>query len=200
METKTDRSGLTLAAIVDTACQMAAVDGLESLTIGEVAKRLGLSKSGVFSRVGSREALQKAVVETTGARFLQEVFVPAMREPRGLPRLNAIMKLWIHRAMSYETVRGCLFSAGAFELDDRVGPLRDQLLEHVLRWRAALRRSVVQAIEEGHLRADADADQLVYELDGLFIALMREARFLRDPRAAERCLAAYTRLMHSFQP
>ena len=56
METKTERSGLTLAAILDTALLMAARDGLDSLTIGEVAKRLGLSKSGVFSRVGSREA------------------------------------------------------------------------------------------------------------------------------------------------
>ena len=63
VETKTQRSGLTLAAILDTALGMAAADGLESLTIGEVAKRLGLSKSGVFSRVGSREALQRAVIE-----------------------------------------------------------------------------------------------------------------------------------------
>src|SRR3954463_14996742 len=60
METRTERSGLTLAAIVDVGLQMAAADGLESLTIGEVARRLGLSKSGVFSRVGSREALQCA--------------------------------------------------------------------------------------------------------------------------------------------
>jgi AcrR family transcriptional regulator len=197
METKTDRSELTLTAIVDTACQMAAADGLESLTIGEVAKQLGLSKSGVFSRVGSREALQMAVIETTAGRFMQEVFVPAMREPRGRPRLDAIVRLWIKRAMSYETARGCLFSAGAFELDDREGPLRDLLLDHVMRWRGALRRSVVQALEEGHLRANTDVDQLVFELDGLFIALMREARFLRDPRAAERSWAAYERLMAS---
>jgi len=63
MQTKTHRSGLTLSAILDTALTMAALEGLESLTIGEVAKRLGLSKSGVFSRVGSREALQTAVIE-----------------------------------------------------------------------------------------------------------------------------------------
>ena len=98
VEAKTQRSGLTLAAILDTALEMAAADGLESLTIGEVAKRLGLSKSGVFSRIGSREALQKAVIEEYDRRFLQDVFVPAMREPRGLPRLNAIMRLWLQRA------------------------------------------------------------------------------------------------------
>jgi AcrR family transcriptional regulator len=197
METKTERSELTLAAILDTSLAMAAAEGLDSLTIGEVAKRLGLSKSGVFSRVGSREALQSAVIEEYGRRFLQDVFTPAMREPRGLPRLNAIMRLWLQRARDVEIRSGCLYCAGAFEFDDREGPLRDLLLTHVLRWRAALKRTVLQAIEAGHLGADLDPDQLVFELDGLFVSLMREARFLRDPRAADRCWTAYERLIRS---
>lgn len=199
METKTERSELTLAAILDASLAMAAADGLDSLTIGEVAKRLGLSKSGVFSRIGSREALQSAVIDEYARRFLQDVFTPSMREPRGLPRLNAIMRLWMKRARDIETRSGCLFCAGAFEYDDRDGPLRDLLLSHVQRWRGALRRTVLQAIEAGHLQADVDADQLVFELDGLFVALMREARFLRDPRAADRSWTAYERLILSLQ-
>ena len=197
VEAKTQRSGLTLAAILDTALEMAAADGLESLTIGEVAKRLGLSKSGVFSRIGSREALQKAVIEEYDRRFLQDVFVPAMREPRGLPRLNAIMRLWLQRARDVEIRTGCIYCAGAFEFDDREGPLRDLLLDGTMRWRAALRRTVIQAIEESHLKPDTDAEQLVYELDGLFVALMREARFLRDPKAADRAWLAYQRMVGS---
>ena len=199
METKTERSELTLAAILDTSLAMAAADGLDSLTIGEVAKRLGLSKSGVFSRIGSREALQAAVVDEYARRFLQDVFTPAMREPRGLPRLNAIMRLWMQRARDIHTHTGCLYCAGAFEYDDREGPLRDLLLSHVQRWRGALKRTAIQAIEAGHLRPDTDVDQLVFELDGLFIALMREARFMRDPRAADRSWAAYERLIASLQ-
>jgi len=200
VETKTHRSGLTLTAILDTAIAMAAEEGLESLTIGEVAKRLGLSKSGVFSRVGSREALQIAVIEEYDRRFLQDVFVPAMREPRGLPRLNAIMRLWLQRARNVEIRQGCIYCAGAFEFDDRDGPLRDKLLEGIQGWRTALKRTVIQAIDAGHLRPDIDADQLVFEMDGLFIALMRDARFLRDPRAADRAWAAYERLIRSQQP
>ena len=199
METKTHRSGLTLTAILDAAIEMAATDGLESLTIGEVAKRLGLSKSGVFSRVGSREALQIAVIEEYDRRFLQDVFVPAMREPRGLPRLNAIMRLWLQRARHVEIRQGCIYCAGAFEFDDRDGPLREKLLEGVQGWRTALKRTVIQAIDAGHLRPDIDADQLVFEMDGLFIALMRDARFLRDPRAADRAWVAYERLVRSLQ-
>ena len=200
VETRTHRSGLTLTAILDTALTMAVQDGVDSLTIGEVAKRLGLSKSGVFSRVGSREALQIAVIEEFDRRFLQEVFVPAMREPRGLPRLSAIMRLWLQRARDVEVHTSCLYCAGAFEFDDRNGPLRDKLLEGILGWRSALKRTVIQAIDEGHLRPDIDVDQVVFELDGLFVALMRDARFLRDPRAPDRAWAAYERLIRSLQP
>jgi AcrR family transcriptional regulator len=197
METRTRRSELTLTTILDTALAMAAADGIDSLTIGEVAKRLGLSKSGVFSRVGSREALQRAVIEEYDRRFIADVFVPAMREPRGLPRLNAIMRRWLERAMRVELKQGCIYCAGAFEFDDREGPLRELLLDGVMRWRASLRRTVVQAIDAGHLRPDIDPDQVVFELDGLFIALMRDARFLRDPKAAERAFAAYERIIRS---
>lgn len=198
-EAKSQRSELTRAAIIDTALDMASSDGLESLSIGEVAKRLGMSKSGVFSRIGSREALQHAVLEEYDRRFLQDVFVPAMREPKGLPRLNAIMRLWLARAREVEIRQGCLYCSGAFEYDDREGPLRDLLLQGHVRWRAALRRTIIQAMEAGHLKPDVDAEQLVFELDGLFVALMRDARFLRDPRAADRAWATYQRLISTYQ-
>ena len=196
VETKTARSELTLSTILDVALEMAAAEGLESLTVGEVAKRLGLSKSGVFSRIGSREALQRAVIEEYGRRFTQDVFVPAMRQPRGLPRLNAIIEGWLERAGD-EARTGCIYSAGSFEFDDRDGPVRDLLLEGVLHWRGVLKRTVVQAIDAGHLRPDADPDQLVFEMDGLIVALIREARFLRDPRAVARAQHAYRRLIQS---
>lgn len=200
MEAKTSRSELTRAAILDTAVLMAAEEGLESLTVGTLAKRLGLSKSGVFSRIGSRESLQCAVIEEYDRRFLQDVFVPAMREPRGLPRLNAIVRLWLQRTRDVEIRTGCIYCAGAFEYDDREGPLRDMLLDGVMRWRATLKRTVVQAIDAGHLRADTDPDQLVFEVDGLFVALMRDARFLRDPKAADRAWIAYERIVASHRP
>ena len=196
-ETKTARSELTLAGILDVALEMAAREGLEGLSIGEVAKRLGLSKSGVFSRIGSREALQRAVIEEYDRRFIQEVFVPAMREPRGLPRLDAIVARWLERAANVESKIGCLYCAGAFELDDRDGPLRDLLMNGIQGWRGALRRTVIQAIEAGHIDADSDPDQIVFEIDGLFVALMREARFMRDPRAVDRARRAYERLIGS---
>ena len=199
MDARTSKSELTRAAILGAALDLAAEEGLESLTLQAVADRIGLSKSGVFSRVGSREALQKAVIEEFGRRFLEYVFVPAMQQPKGLPRLNDIVRRWIQRTRDVEAHTGCIFTAGAFELDDRDGPLREHLLGEVTRWRAALRRTVLQAMDCGHLKADTDAEQLVAELCGLIMGLLHDARFLRDPRAAERAVATWQRLLQSYR-
>jgi AcrR family transcriptional regulator len=198
MEAKTQRSEMTRAAIVGAALDLAAAEGLESISLQVVADRIGLSKSGVFSRVGSREALQKAVVEEFGRRFIADVFVPAMQQPKGLPRLNEIVHRWIVRTRDVEAHSGCIFSAGAFELDDREGPLRDYLHEQITSWRAALRRTVLQAVEAGHLKKDSDPEQLVSEINALVLVMLHDIRFLREPRAADRAVASWKRLLSTY--
>lgn len=199
MDAKTQKSEMTRTAIIGAGIDLASAEGLEAITLQAVADRIGLSKSGVFSRIGSREALQKAVIEEFGRRFLADVFVPAMQQPKGLPRLDMIVERWIVRMRDVEAKSGCIYTAGAFELDDREGELRDALLQEVTRWRAALRRSVLQAVEAGHLAADTDPEQLVSEICGLAIGLLHDARFLRDHRAAARAQATWQRLRKSYQ-
>lgn len=198
MDAATHKSELTRAAIIDAGVALAAEHGLEAITLQAVADRVGLSKSGVFSRAGSREALQLAVIEEFGRRFITEVFAPAMQQPKGLPRLDDIMKRWIARARRTEVETNCIYSAGAFELDDQPGPLRDKLHEEVTRWRLALRRTVLQAIEAGHLRPDTDAEQMVAEIYALILGFVHDNRFLRDTRAAERATTSWSRLLRSY--
>ncbi|HEY8047947.1 MAG TPA: TetR family transcriptional regulator [Ramlibacter sp.] len=199
MDARTAKSELTRAAIVGAALDLAAAEGLDAITLQSVADRVGLSKSGVFSRVGSRESLQKAVIEEFGRRFLSDVFAPAMRMPKGLPRLDEIMQRWIARTRDVEAHSGCIFSAGAFEFDDREGPVRDQLHSEVTRWRAALRRSVLQSIDQGDLEAGTDPEQVVGEMYALILGLVHDARFLRDPRAAERARTSWQRLVAAYR-
>lgn len=199
MDAKTQKSELTRAAIVGAALDLASAQGLESISLQAVADRIGLSKSGVFSRVGSREALQKAVIEEYGRRFLADVFVPAMQKPKGVPRLDDIVQRWIVRMRDVEVHTGCLYTAGAFELDDREGELRDLLHAEVMRWRAALRRTVTQAVETGELKADTDPEQLVGEVSALAMGLLHDARFLRDTRAADRAASTWQRLLKSYR-
>jgi AcrR family transcriptional regulator len=199
VDARTQKSELTRAAIVGAALDLASAEGLEAITLQAVADRVGLSKSGVFSRVGSREALQKAVLEEYSRRFLGDVFVPAMQLPKGLPRLDTIVQRWITRTRDVDAHNGCIFAAGAFEFDDREGPLRDLLHSEVTRWRAALRRTVLQAIGTGHLKPDTDAEQLVAEINALVLGLLHDARFLREPRAADRTLSSWQRVLATYR-
>ena len=198
MEARTQKSELTRAAIVGAALDAALEQGLEALSLQSVADRVGLSKSGVFSRVGSREALQMAIIEEFSRRFIAAVFSPAMQQPKGLPRFDEIMRRWIRHTRDVEVQRGCLYCAGAFELDDREGPLRDALHADVVRWRAALRRTVLQCIEQGHFRAGTSPEQVVAETNALILGLLYDARFLRDPHAADRAEAAWQRIRQSY--
>jgi len=188
----------TKAAIVDAALGLATQLGLEGLSIGALAEIMRMSKSGVFAHFGSREELQMSVVREYHHRFEQEVFYPAMRSPRGLPRLRHLFENWVRRT-SIEIDSGCIYISGAVEFDDRPGPVRDALAGSVHIWMQALRRAVAQARDEGHLRAEVDAEQLAFEIHGLILALHYEARFLHSAQALPRARKGFERLMQAHQ-
>ncbi len=184
----------TKAAIVDAALGLATQIGLEGLSIGALAEVTQMSKSGVFAHFGSREELQISVIREYHTRFEEEVFYPAMQVPRGLPRVRALFGNWMKRT-SIEIDSGCIYISGAVEFDDRPGFVRDALVGSVKTWLAAMRRAVGSAKEEGHLRADADEDQLLFEIHGLILALHYEARFLKNPGSIERANAGFDNIL-----
>ncbi len=89
----------TRVAILDAAIELAGRDGLEGLTIGLLAERMQMSKSGVFAHFGSREDLQVEVVREYHRRFEQEVFYPSLPETRGLPRLRSMVGRWMEKRL-----------------------------------------------------------------------------------------------------
>lgn len=195
----TAKSEATYATILAAAYDMAASEGIGKVSLGELSKRTGISKSGVFSRVGSLEALQAAVLDEYDRRFSEEVFVPALGVAKGLPRLTMQVELWLKK-IGNETARGgCLYTAGAFEFDDVPGPLRDRIEAGVTRWRGSLRKTVLQAMEAGHLRPDTEPEQLVFEIYSLAIGVMHDARFLRENAVPRRAQRAFNRLISTYK-
>ena len=187
----------TRSAILEAALGLASHMGLEGLSIGALAEVMGMSKSGVFAHFGSREELQISVIREYHAKFEEEVFYPAMAEPRGLPRLVALFERWVRR-VSVEIDSGCIYISGAVEFDDRPGPVRDALAGMVQTWQNALQRAIELAIAEGHLQAQTDPPQLLFEVHGLILALHHDARFLRNPHAVERARRAFDRVVTTY--
>jgi AcrR family transcriptional regulator len=188
----------TKAAIVDAALGLATQIGLEGLSIGALAEVMNMSKSGVFAHFGSREELQISVVREYHQRFEDEVFYPSLQAPRGLPRLQDLFANWMKRT-SVELDSGCLYISGAVEFDDRPGPVRDALVSSVQIWLDAMGRAVRSAVAEGHLHADTDPAQMLFEIHGLILALHYEARFLKSPASIDRALRGFEHIVARYQ-
>jgi len=188
------KGDLTRAAIVEAALLAASRGGLEGLTIGTLADSMHMSKSGVFAHFGSREELQLAVLKAYVQRFVHEVLPPAVKKPRGLPRLEAILERWV-TFLAREMTRGCIMIAGAVEYDDVPGPQRDEMVTIIAGWKRELIKAIRQAVAEGHLKPGVDAQQLVFEIYGLMLAMHQDARLLRSADSAKRARTGLRRLI-----
>lgn len=191
------KRALTRELILDHAYALASRDGLEGLSIGSLAADVGMSKSGVFAHFGSREELQLAVLDAGARRFADRVLRPALTEPRGLPRLRAIVRQWF--AWAGDHADGCVLLSAASEYDGRDGALHDGVVRQQSEWRAALDKAAGQAIEAGHLRADADPAQLAFEIYALILGLHHDAGLFGFAQASTRTEAAFERLWRGWK-
>src|SRR6187397_1042480 len=80
----------TRGTILRAAASLATVEGLEGLSIGNLAAAIGMSKSGLYAHFGSKEELQLATVEEADRIFQEEVVQPALAAPPGRAQLVAI--------------------------------------------------------------------------------------------------------------
>jgi AcrR family transcriptional regulator len=174
--------------------------GLTGVTLGDLAGRAALSKSGLFAHFRSKEELQVELLRTAEAAVRREVVTPAMEAPAGLPRLRALMSRWLGWASRSGLPGGCPLYSAAFEFDDVDGPVRDYLTQSKREWEGMLEGLVREAMTLGHLRGDLDAAQFVWQLDGIYLAHHVSQRLMRDPDADTRADVAFEALIASSRP
>jgi AcrR family transcriptional regulator len=187
----------TRHAILDHAVRLATQTGLEGLTIGRLAAEMGLSKSGLFAHFRSKEALQIQVLDAAAERFVDEVVRPALRAPRGEPRLRAMFDRWLAWTKSNSGPGGCLFVAAAAELDDKPGAVRERLVALQRSWLEILGIVYRTGVEERHFRADVEPEQFAHDVYSVMLGYHHAERLLRDPRADARANTAFGSLLAS---
>ena len=190
----------TRSAILETALAEASTVGLAGISIGGLARKMELSKSGLFAHFGSKEDLQLQILVTARDRFIEGVIAPALRLPRGEPRIRGLFDNWLTWSKASFLPGGCPFIATANELDDVPGPLRDFLVDSQRDWLGTLATAARIAVEEGHLAADLDVEQFAYEFYSLILAYHHFHRLLEDPLTEERCRRAFDLLIDRGRP
>lgn len=187
----------TREAILDEAVDLASVSGIEGLSIGELAKRTGMSKSGLFGHFGSRQALQKAVLEKAASIFVDIVVAPARGHPRGLKRLRALFENWVNWSAKAPYSGGCPLMSASFELDDRPGPARDYLAWTQREWMRILTANLERAVEEGELAPDTDCIQLAQEIYASAVGFEVTHRLMDDTDTEHRARRAFERMVRN---
>jgi AcrR family transcriptional regulator len=178
--------------ILDEASRLARRVGLAGLTIGSLATQTGMSKSGLFAHFGSKESLQLQVLEYSRDRFVDDVIRPALKAPRGEPRVRDLFERWL----AWDSAEGgCPLVAATFELDDQPGPVRESLVRVQRDWADTLATVFTSGIGEGHFRPDADPRQFAQDVLGVMLSFHMVSRLLGDSDAADRAERALDALL-----
>lgn len=190
-------SRLTHTRIIERGIAIASVEGLDGLTIGQLAGDLGMSKAGVLGHFGTKEALQLAALEQASAIFTRLVWDPAQDARPGLPRLRAVCEAWTDYLQNSRGFfpGGCLFTTASVEFDARGGPVRDAVARLFLVWRWRLTGELRLAVAAGDLPPGSDPDQIAFELIGLYLNQNHAIQLLADPMAGERTRRGVERLL-----
>ena len=189
----------TRAAVLDEAARQVSLVGLGALSIGLLADRTGLSKSGLFGHFRSKEQLQVAVIDWAGELFSERVLRPALKMPRGEPRLRELFdrKLrWDNGDLALPG--GCFFTSVSAELDDAPpGPVRDRVVQIERDYVDPISTVFRTGISEGQFRADADPEQYAFDIRGVLMSYHLASRLLADPQAEDRARAAFEALLRA---
>ncbi len=180
----------TREAILGEAARLATVDGLEGLSIGQLARATSMSKSGLYAHFGSKLELQLATVEAARETFVGEVLTPALRAPRGLDRLLALCEAFLSHIERRVFPGGCFFAAAAVDVGTRPGPVRDAIIAQRLDWLTILERLGREAVELGQVAPTTDPAQLAFELQALLVAANTSFILQGDHGAFARARAA----------
>jgi AcrR family transcriptional regulator len=186
------KGAATKDAVLDEAVRIAGQVGLSGLTIGTLASAMGMSKSGLFAHFGAKEALQLQVLTRARDEFSDRVVRPALREPRGEPRVRALFEHWL--TVGTEAGAPCLFASAGMEYDDQPGVVRNEVIRHT-DFAESVQQIFRTGISEGHFRSDADDVQFQHDLLGIMLALFHSCRLLGDAQSQARARTAFERLL-----
>lgn len=151
------------------AVDMASLDGLDGLSFGRLAEDTGMSKAGIQTLFGTKEALQLATVAAARDMFVETVVLPAQASPPGLARLRHLVDRWISYAEEPLFEGGCLRVANLAGYDSKPGAVQAALFRDQKEWLGLLRNQITAAVTAAET-APLDIDLAVFTLDAVLCA------------------------------
>ena len=180
------------------AADLATLGGLETVTVGRLAAGTSLSKSGILTVFGNREAIQLAAVAEARRVYVAHVVAPAWHREPGLSRLRGVLDNWFAYVTDRVFPGGCFLLTTSVEYAAQEGPVADAVRALKQEWLDLLRAEVAAALPDtaaGRRRAAEAA----FEIDAFLSAAHVRHRLLRDDDGLALARRSLNRLLHSLQ-
>jgi AcrR family transcriptional regulator len=188
-------------AILRGATELATIEGLEGLSIGALAAHIGMSKSGLYAHFGSKQELQLATIDAAEEIFDREVTQPGLAAGGPLDRVLGLSNAFLSYVERRVFPGGCFFAAAAAEFDAREGgPVRERIQEFHTEWLAMVVDLIRDAQEQGEIAADADPEQIVFEIDSVMLGANAAFLLFGDNEALERAWRAVCDRLEAREP
>jgi AcrR family transcriptional regulator len=172
----------TREAILQKSARLASAEGLGAITIGRLARELGMTKSGLFGHFGSKKKLQRETIRTARQLFNSQVMEPA-EEKAGIARVWTLCDLWLQHMQKRAFPGGCFFTSTFFAHEGRSDGLRDEITTVLQDWVKSLRSAVREAQSREEIDGKVEAGKIAFELSALVIGGYWAAQLLTDEGA-----------------
>lgn len=183
------RGDATRHRVARVAADIATTHGLDSITVGSLATETGVSKSGILTVFGTREAIQVAAVAEARRVYVDTVIKPVLDRPAGKARLKALVDRWVAYLREQVFPGGCFVAATSAEYGHREGPVADAVRDLKREWLGFLERELRAA---GSRRAADDA----FALDALMTAGNTRRELFGDDTELDRARRLARRLIN----
>jgi AcrR family transcriptional regulator len=193
------RGDITRSRILRSALQSASLQGLNGVTIGQVADAAGVSKGHIGILFGNRENLQLATIDAAVNVFREHVLADVERAKTAQAKLTAYCLGWFDYVNKRVLPGGCLITAATSEFRTMEGAVREKLLELRKERILFLHRLADEAQAECEIKkSKTELDDFVYQIIA-YEAAANVACLLGDTAAFEHAWRATNTALARFR-
>ncbi|OIQ17058.1 MAG: hypothetical protein BM556_12645 [Bacteriovorax sp. MedPE-SWde] len=195
------KSEKTKEKILKMGMDLVSFKGLIDLSIGDMAKACGLSRSGLIAHFKNREEMQIEILKFSESEFLDHVIKKSYtKDP--MDNLKALSKNWLNWTKKHEIhlKGGCPFIKAAIEFKDTTdSPVRSFMEDQQRRLLLYIADIANRLKTDGYFDTTRASDQFAYEIYSIYLGHTIMKGLLKEEDADEKFQVTLRELIQKFK-
>jgi AcrR family transcriptional regulator len=164
---------------------LASVKGLVNISIGGLAAKAEMSRSGLFAHFLSKEQLQLEILEFADSLFKEVVLNPCqqLESPREKVQFLVNKMPGWYENTEPKIPGGCIFLTACLEFDDRPGRVKDFLLDQQKAFLNFLEEVHKEGVERGEFTGTLSDEDFAFVFYSFYMGFNQYKKFFGDADA-----------------